>query len=177
MLNGQADLFENLNADGSHLEVRDANGLFHTAIYSLPQKIPSVLQVNVQLLQKYSLSLDYYTLEGETKVYHSTTCELRDALGNKLGTFSNANGPVPATPYSKLFQKEQLLSISCADDDGELEIRTVQGKNFFLRGPEATIDLETTVLRDTTVTLSFYDNNGVPNTERKSISICADNSC
>lgn len=65
VVDGQADLFADLHINGSaYLELHDANKHFHTARYALPSEISSELRVNIQLLEIYRLTVDYYALDA-----------------------------------------------------------------------------------------------------------------
>lgn len=59
-------MFVGLRTNSSaYLELRDTNGYFHAAQYTVSSESPAELRVGFQLLEIYSLILDYYALNSE----------------------------------------------------------------------------------------------------------------
>lgn len=52
-----------------------------------------------------------------------------------LGEFSDKKEPTEITlPYDKLFQKDRVLKVHCADVTGEMEACEIEGSDFFKDG-------------------------------------------
>lgn len=79
--------------------------------------------------------------------------------------------------YDRLFVKNSMLKVYCADESGQMEAREIEGNDFFQSSSSREIALKTVAVSQTRIKFVFSNQNGTPNTEEKTVSICNDRDC